>query len=188
MKKIIFSIFFFLFLLPHQVFAQEGSKLLIPTESISPTPSIGPTIVNYELPYPGILPGSPLYSLKALRDKIIEIFISDPLKKSNFYLLQADKRLASGISLFDLDKGELGETTISKGQNYLEKSIDNVILAKSSQKNISDILAKIRMSSAKQKEQILLLTSSSAGDTKKRLLQDLKRAEELQKRAEAVKP
>ncbi|MEK9175951.1 MAG: DUF5667 domain-containing protein [Patescibacteria group bacterium] len=185
MKKILLTILFFIIIIPGSVYAQED--LSIPTQGITPSPTPLPTIINYELPYPGLLPGSPLYSLKAIRDRVLELFTSDPLKRSNFYLLQADKRLASAISLFVLNKDEVAETTLSKGQNYLEKSLENAQEAKKRGKNISDILAKIRMSSAKQKEQILIISKTSKGEIQQKLLQDLKRAEDLQKRAERVK-
>ena len=175
-----------LFISLGSAFAQED--ISIPTQEITPSPTATPTNVNYDLPYPGLLPGTPLYSLKLARDKFLEIINTDPLKKSNFYLLQADKRLATSMILFEIGKKEKGEETLSKGQNYLEKSLDNAILAKEQQKNISDILAKIRMSSAKQQEQILIFSKSSDKEIGDKLQQDLKRAEELQKRAEQIKP
>ena len=62
--------------------------------------------IQYELPYPGILPDNPLYFLKAIRDNVLGFFITDPLKKADYSLLMADKRLQSakarGYTLFDL--------------------------------------------------------------------------------------
>ncbi|HSW97310.1 MAG TPA: hypothetical protein VLF89_05800, partial [Candidatus Saccharimonadales bacterium] len=55
-----------------------------PTSMDDVSPSISPIItmenkqIQYDLPYPGLLPDNPLYSLKVLRDKIVEFFISDP--------------------------------------------------------------------------------------------------------------
>lgn len=170
---------------PH-VYAQEAISL--PTQGITPTQIPTPTAVNYELPYSGLLPGSTLYPLKAIRDKILELFISDPIKKSNFYLLQADKRMSASLTLFELNKDVLAETTLSKGQNYLEKSINNAIKAKNSQKNISDVLAKIKMSAAFQKQEIGKLIKVTKGEAGQKLTEDYKRAQDLQKRAEEVKP
>src|SRR3989338_6920091 len=75
---------------------------------------------DYQLPYPGILPDNPLYNLKTLRDKVWSFLISNPSKKAEFDLLQADKRLSVAIALFDLKKYDLAEATISKGENYFE--------------------------------------------------------------------
>ena len=95
---ILASLIFFLIIVASPVYAQTES-IPIPTGSITPSPT--PVMIDYQLPYPGILPGSPLYSIKMLRDRIMEFFISDHVKKSNFYLLQADKRVASALMLFE---------------------------------------------------------------------------------------
>lgn len=82
--------------------------------------------IDYPLPYPGILPGNPLYPLKMLRDKIVSMFISDPVKKAEFYLLMTDKRINAGIYLINYNKVSLGEPTINKGQNYFDQALDLV--------------------------------------------------------------
>lgn len=181
------SFIFFLLIISRPAYA-ENELTTIPTQGISPTPTAAPTSVNYELPYPGILPGSPLYALKALRDKFLEILISDPIKKSNFYLLQADKRLASSLKLFENGDAVSSETTFSKGQNYLEKSLEQTIIAKNLQHNISDILAKIRMSSSKQKEEVKKLINKSKGENQQRFKKDYGRAVDLENRAKQIKP
>lgn len=70
--------------------------------SLTPTPT---PKVDYLLPYPGILPDHPLYFLKAFRDRILEALIVDPLRKAEFYLLQADKRV--GMAMFAADQGKV---------------------------------------------------------------------------------
>lgn len=80
-------------------------------------------IDEYQLPYPGMLPDNPLYPLKTFRDKIVGFLISDPLKKAEFNVLQADKRLQAGVYLIDKSKKyKLAIETISKGVNYLEEA------------------------------------------------------------------
>jgi len=186
-KKIIFSLIFFLTLFPYTVFAQAES-ISVSITSVTPSPTPTPVIVNYDLPYPGILPGKPLYSLKIVRDRIVEFFIGDSLKKSYFYLLQADKRLSASIYLFELNQNELGETTLSKSQNYLEKSLNKAGEAKNSQKDIGELAAKIKLSSIKQKQEIQKLINKSKGEIRLKLSEDLKRAESIQKSAEQLKP
>jgi hypothetical protein len=53
--------------------------------------------VEYYLPYPGLLPDNPLYYLKAIRENIQKFFISDPLRKAQFDLLQANKTLCRRV-------------------------------------------------------------------------------------------
>jgi len=47
--------------------------------------------IDYTLPYPGLLPDNPLYPLKMIRDRIILFLINDSAKRTEYYLLQADK-------------------------------------------------------------------------------------------------
>lgn len=84
----------------------------------------------YSLPYPGILPDNPLYKLKVIRDFVMGFFISDPVKKSNYNLLMADKRTSASQILFDSGKQKLALDTISKAQNYYELAIEQVDLSR----------------------------------------------------------
>lgn len=70
--------------------------------------------VEYVLPYPGILPDNPLYFLKNLRDKIIEMLISDPMNKAEFYILQADKKLNMSVMLAGSGKSTLAQEVLTQ--------------------------------------------------------------------------
>lgn len=85
----------------------------------------------YTLPYPGILPDHPLYILKQIRDGILDRLIVDPLRKAEFHVLQADKRLNMGIALVEKGKGTLAETTVSKGEKYMERAVSGLSTFKS---------------------------------------------------------
>lgn len=109
---------FILFLVVFSVFLITGH----PTgaqELITPEPTIAamPAVVKYDLAYPGILPDHPLYKLKVLRDKISEALILDPLKKIEFYLLQADKGILASAILVDKNKIDLAAQTALKAEN-----------------------------------------------------------------------
>lgn len=75
----------------------EGEMDTTPTMSTQPAK----TVQVYTLPYPGLLPNNPLYFLKSFRDVLLEAMISDPSKKSQFYVLQADKFLAMSQQAFE---------------------------------------------------------------------------------------
>lgn len=109
-KKIILSISFFFFL-AGSTFAQEISPSSIPT----PTPT--PTYIKYDLAFPGMLPDSPLYKLKVLRDKLTLALTRDPMKKAQYHLLLADKRIHMAAILADKGKMELAKETALKGEN-----------------------------------------------------------------------
>ena len=164
--------------------AQDSSKDEI---NIS-TPSSNKTI-DYTLPYPGLLPDSPLYILKAARDRIVSILISGPVKKANFNLLQADKRLNEGVFLFN--KGEkkysLGESTISKGENYFEQGISEIEKAKKQGIIVEDISQRFHLASLKHKETIKSLIDKTRGDVRQRLILDERRVESFEKRTNLLR-
>lgn len=80
--------------------------------------------INYFLPYPGkILPDSPFWYAKALRDKIWFLVTSNPTRKAELFLLFADKRLSSSKILFEKDKPVVALSTLTKAEKYLEKAL-----------------------------------------------------------------
>ncbi len=92
-------------------------------EPTAPMPSTGSaqtrTIIKYDLPFPGMLPDSPLYKIKVLRDKFISFLISDPKKKADFYLLQADKGILAAAMLIDKKNVSLAEETALKAEHNM---------------------------------------------------------------------
>lgn len=123
--------------------------------------------VKYDLPYPGILPDHPLYFLKMIRDRIVSFLISDPLKKADFDLLQADKRLNSGIYLLNKNKDKnekLAHSTISKGENYFEEAIQNVRQAQKQGLDTKDILRRLSDASKKHQEVLQSLGNKASQD------------------------
>lgn len=185
MRKFFVLIIFLIFFSSAAVsFAKDSVK-----EDIISTPSSSKTM-DYALPYPGLLPDNPLYVLKAVRDRIVETLISDPIKKANFELLQSDKRLNEGFFLFK--KGEskysLGESTISKGENYFEKGIDEIEKAKKRGTDLSDAPQRFYLSSVKQREIIKSLIKKSRGNIRQRLQKDDERMEEFEKELKPVNP
>jgi hypothetical protein len=154
MRRIFILAFsFIIFLLSFSIISV--TKTFAVTESLIASPSSQP--VNYELPYPGLLPDNPLYSLRAIRDKIISFLISDPLKKTEFNLLQADKRLNAGIYLFNKGKISLALSTISKAENYFEEALGKIEEAKMQKLNIGEIKGKLKDASRKHEQELKFL-------------------------------
>src|SRR3989344_5053703 len=120
MKKtviVIISIIIFFVYLSDSTSAQTTT----PEASITPTPT--PKNVDYNLAYPGMLPDSPLYKLKVVRDKITEKLINDPAKKIEFYLLQTDKQILATSMLVDKNAINLAKETALKGENNYSKLV-----------------------------------------------------------------
>ncbi len=185
MKKILIIFFLFTLIFNSHALAQN---ITIPMPTVSATPSTGPTPVNYELPYPGILPGSALYTVKLIRDKFTEVMPSSPLKKSNFYLLQADKRLAAFLILYKRGDKEVAFETLSKSQTYLDKSFEKMKEAKETDENVYEINSKIKTSSDKQKEEIDSLLKSSSGEDLNKLKDGLQKVQIIQNKVNSFNP
>lgn len=77
--------------------------------------------IMYVMPFPGrILPDSPFWPIKALRDKLWMGITTNPMKKAELSLLFADKRLMASYELFKINKPQLALTTLTKAEKYLE--------------------------------------------------------------------
>lgn len=175
-------IFVALIISPARAFAQ-----VIPTENITPSPIYSPQQIDYPLPYPGILPDKPFFFIKEFRDKIWEITTLNPYKKTEFYLMQADKKLSSALVLFNSDT-KCSEKTAASSLDYLEKAINQEAIAKNSPGNLLELSQKIIQSSIKQTEMIEGLYRNSNGDFKVKFEKDLNRAKNLKKLAEEFRP
>lgn len=81
------------------------------------------SVVQYGLANPGkVLPNSPLWFLKALRDRVWFIMTTNPSRKAELKLLFADKRLGSSKVLFEKGDAEVGFSTLTKAEKYLEEA------------------------------------------------------------------
>lgn len=138
--------------------------------------------VNYELPYPGLLPDSPLYFLRVTRDKLIGFLISDPLKKAEFNLLQADKRLNAGIYVFDKRKIPLAISTISKAENYFSEALDRLGDAEMQGRSINEMKEKLKNSLKKHKQELEYLAQKSSANFAASFNAELKRITNFEER------
>ncbi len=104
--------------------------------------------INYNFPYPGMLPDNPFYFLKEWRDKIWLFLTTDPKQKTNILLLIADKKIYSAIMLEEKNEKALAQRIFQNSQNYLEAAFktsqkikDEIQLKESQQKIIQAALA-----------------------------------------------
>jgi hypothetical protein len=111
--------------------------------------------VIYEMPYPGILPDHPLYTLKAIRDRIWDFSTRDLIKKAKLYLLFSDKRIMMGQALVKINKSDLAISITSKGEKYFLKIPPLLIQSKKQGVSPSqELVNKIKSSNLKHKEMI----------------------------------
>lgn len=140
---------------------------------------------DYQLPYPGILPDSPLYFLKTTRDKIVSFLISDSLKKAEFDVLQADKRLQAGVKLIEKGKEDLAEETISKGENYFEEAVSKIEEAKREGKDVKPLLETMS-ASVKKHQEVVGQLQKKAGKKKGQFAQIYKRLVSFEKKVDLL--
>lgn len=123
--------------------------------------------IEYALPYPGsIMPDSPLWGIKALRDKVWYFITTNPGKKAELALLFADKRIAASQTLFEAKKPDIALSTLSKGEKYLELAASEEAIARGKGYNTSEFLKKLALASLKHRQiiesRIILLSPEDA--------------------------
>jgi len=148
------------------IFAFTILSVSILSSSAIVYPSVGPMIegnspksdaseINYQFPPAGtVLPDSPFWPLKALRDKIWYLISPSPLKKAQLALLFSDKRLVAAQTLLKDGKPDIAVSTLTKGEKYLEIAASEEKLAKNQNYNTSAFLTKLATASLKHREVI----------------------------------
>lgn len=141
----------------------------------SQTPKIE---VEYFLPFPGILPDHPFYSLKILRDRIYDFLLSDPLEKAKFKLLMSDKRMYMAIMLIDKNSQELAVNTVEEASLYFEQGVLFYDQALQQGRDTNELKEKYQKATLKYEEIIVNLQQKSSKENKERLQQFLNRIKE----------
>lgn len=123
--------------------------------------------IDYQLPYPGILPDHPLYALKLLRDRLLNFLIRDPVKRVEFNLLMSDKRLNMGNYLTEKNNPVLSEEIVADAEKFFEKAIFEMEKAKGQGREIRpELLEKLNLSAAKHLEVVSRLSDVSPENVK----------------------
>ena len=105
------------------------------------------------------------------------------MKKAEFDVLQADKRLNAAISLFKLGNQSLAETTIAKGENYFDDAFSRVAEAKKQGMDVNDVINKLSFSLNKHGEVLRTLQKKSSTKSMKSKIDDqIKRIDAFEKR------
>lgn len=108
--------------------------------------------VPYTLPYPGLLPDHPLYFLKAVRDRVQDVFIVDRLENAKLYIHYSDKRANAARSLAEKGRNDMAITTMSKAEKYALKVPD--LLKKTKKKDRVEVIEQAKTSNQKHKQLI----------------------------------
>lgn len=146
--------------------------------------SATPTPIDYQLPFPGLLPDHPLYFLRQFRDDLYGVLISGSLRHAEHSLLQADKRVEASAMLVKKRKVDLAEKTLSRAIVYYEDAITRVIEAKKQGMITDEFLRRLFVANLKHKEVINALEKNYP----KRFNDELKKTEEIGKKVKSLQP
>lgn len=142
-KLFVCSVLLFIFALPvDSVFAQD---YLVDQE---------PTPVLYEMPYPGLLPTNSFYFLKVTRDNLFGFFLSDPVKKAEYFVLQSDKRVETAYILATNQPQEpsLIIESLEEAVNYFSEALRYASNAKRQGMDVHEIHLRMRLANLKHQE------------------------------------
>lgn len=182
--KVFFVIVFSLFLITFfQTKSFADDSIQTDSDNISTLATDTPKMdkIAYDLPYPGLLPGNFLYSIKVFRDKLVSTLINDPFKKAEFDLLASDKRINAGVFLFNQKKESLAIDTISKGNNYFDDAIGSIEKAKSGGVVVNSLLDKMKLSVKKHQEVLSPYEKKISKNKRAGFEQELKRMKNFEK-------
>jgi len=140
-------------------------SVLLDEESVSTPSGIAQKEkIDYFLVYPGILPDHFLYPVKMIRDRIWLWLTVEPKKKAELMLLFADKRLGAGKALIEGNKVDLGVSTLTKGEKYLQRAVAEII--KKDKEDSRILLEKLSLAALKHEEVLLELQEKVSGEAK----------------------
>lgn len=135
---------------------------------------LGEEVINidYYLAYPGrVLPDSPLWPLKALRDRIWLWITTNPTRRAELKLLFADKRIAMGKILFEKGKPEIGYSTLTKAEKYLEEASNAEKQNREKDMDTSEFLSRLAKASLKHAQVMKEIIDLAPEDAKPLVIQ-----------------
>ena len=192
----VITLFLAVFFTLATAYAQEATTF--PTILPSPTPvDYQPGLlrtppvwrpVDYQLPYPGMLPDNPLYFLKIIRDNLTSFFLSKPLDKANFDLLQSDKNVQASYLLITQHQGkaELAFTTFSQAQDYFDQAIIQTTNAKKQGYSTQEVAKKLASANMKHEQILQVIAQQAKQMNSETVKQERNRAEDFAKRIKSL--
>ncbi len=128
--------------------------------------------IDYYLPYPGrVMPDSPLWPLKALRDRVWYWITTNPSRRAELKLLFADKRVAMSKILFEKGKPEIGYSTLTKAEKYLEEASNAERQNRENGIDTSEFLGRLAKASLKHAQVMEEILDLAPEDAKPQIIQ-----------------
>lgn len=149
-----------------------------------------PTPVSYQLPYPGLLPTNSFYFLKVTRDNVFGFFLSDPLKKTEFYLLQSDKRIEASYVLSEQKPYEfvLVTQTFDESLSYFSDALLHLTDAHKQGIDIRAVQQRMLLSNLKHQERAKEIVTQLRDEDAQKFSLKAKELVDLEKRIRSLLP
>jgi hypothetical protein len=123
--------------------------------------------VDYSLPFPGgVLPDSPFWFIKVVRDKLWLLITTDTSRRADLQLLFADKRLGSAKILFEKNNPALGVATLEKAERYLDGASESEKQIREKRDDTKDLLDRLTRASLKHYEVMNLMYDSAPDEAR----------------------
>lgn len=111
------------------------------------------TLIDYPLVYPGeVLPGHPMWGVKAVRDRLWLISTTRPDKKADLLLLLADKRISAAKALMESGDNTNALLSLVKAEQYLLAASDDERSMRVRGHDTTEFLRRMALSSLKHRE------------------------------------
>lgn len=112
---------------------------------------------SYVLPYPSYMPGSVMYKVHLLLEKITRSWYFGDFGQFEYNLKQSDKYLVEAKTLFDYKQYLLGFKALEQSDKYFNNVYPNLMSAQRNGKNISVKIDLLKEASLKHVEELSLL-------------------------------
>lgn len=125
--------------------------IAIPKSQAQTITTLQEKIIDYQLPYPGLLPDNPLYFIKQIRDSFMLFMAQDQLKKDEVYLQISDKNLSAAVELAKKGRHKLSVEKVEEAEDGFDGIIDR---QKKEKKKNTDFIEKLKKANLKHRETI----------------------------------
>lgn len=112
---------------------------------------------GYVLPYPGFMPGHPLYKISEIVSQAQEWWSFGSFAKFKYHLAMADKKLIEAKTLFEYKQYLLASQALPQYEDHLRKTNFYLRRAENEDKNISEKRIVFEKAIAKHREVLMRL-------------------------------
>lgn len=143
-------------------------------------------VMDYQLPYPGLLPDNPLYLIKSLRNSVLLLVTTDDLEKAKIMLNLSDKRMAMAKPLADKGKLSMSVESVIEAEELFERMLP-VVAKIEDQNKRSEFLIEIKKANLKHREEIETLMKEIPQGEIEELQKLIEKNIEIEKQISAIK-